>query len=140
MAIGKFYCELWLAGEQCRYNLEAILIAQKLHKVREKKRAVEKEITYLFSPRMKPKSTTKEIDYNPLEKFIELIYNTPYLSKLSRFDMLPEELARLCGLRYLVDEHMLWVMQKLNSIQSDVLCIYGNFVTDIERFFERQVE
>ena len=140
LAIGKFYCEFWLAGEQYRYNLEAILIAQKLHKAREIKQAVEKELTYLFSPRMKPLSTTKEIDYNALEKFIELIHNTPYLSKLSSFDMLPEELARLCGRRYLSDEHMSWVIQKLNSMQSDVLCIYGNFVTDIERFCERKVE
>ena len=119
MAIGKFSCEFWLAGEQCRYDLEAILIAQKLHKAREIKQAVEKELTYLFSPRMKPVSITKDIDYNALEKFIELIHNTPYLSKLSSFDMLPEELARLCGRRYSSDEHMSWVIQKLNSMQSD---------------------
>ena len=140
LAIGKFYCEFWLAGEQYRYNLEAILTAQKLHKAREIKQAVQKELTYLFSTSIKPVSITKEIDYNALEKFIELIHNTPYLSKLSSFDMLPEELARLCGRRYLSDEHMSWVIQKLNSMQSDVLCIYGNFVTDIERFCERQVE
>ena len=140
VAIGKFYCQFWLAGEQCRYDLEAIFIAQKLHKAREIKEAVEKELTYLFSPCMKPVSITKDIDYNALEKFIEIIHDTPYLSKLSSFDKLPEELARLCGRRYLSDEHVSWVIQKLNSMQSDILCIYGNFVTDIERFCERQVE
>ena len=31
-------------------------------------------------------------------------------------------------------------MQKLNSMQSDVLCIYGNYVTDMERFCETQVK
>ena len=30
-----FYCELWLTGEQRRYDLEVIFIAQKLHKSRE---------------------------------------------------------------------------------------------------------
>ena len=105
-AIGKFYCKFWLAGEQGRSNLEAILIAQKLLKAREIDQVVEKELTYLFSPRMKPVPVTKEIDYNALEKFIELIHNTPYLSKLSSFDMLPKELPRLCGRRYLSDEHM----------------------------------
>ena len=45
VAIGKFYCEFWLAGEQYRHNLEAILIAQKLHKAREIKQAAEKELT-----------------------------------------------------------------------------------------------
>ena len=95
VAIEIFYCKFWLARKQCRYNLEAILIAQKLHKAREIKQAVEKELTYLFSPRMKPVSITKDIDYNALEKFIELIHNTPYL-----FDMLLDELARLCGRRY----------------------------------------
>ena len=78
VAIGRFYCEFCLVGEQCRYDLEAILIAQKLHKAREIKQAVEKELRYLFSPRMKPVSITKDIDYNALEKFIELIHNTPY--------------------------------------------------------------
>ena len=134
------YIKFWLAGEQCRYDLETILIAQKLHKAREIKQAVEKELTYLFSPRMKPISITKDNDYNTLKKFIGLIHNTPYLSKLSSLEMLPEESARLCGRRYLSDEHMSWVIKKLNSMQSDVQCIYGNFVTDIKRFCEKQVE
>ena len=33
-----------------------------------------------------------------------------------------------------------WVIQKLNSMQSGVLSIYGNVATDIERFWKRQVE
>ena len=102
----KFYCDFWLAGEQCRYDLIAILIAPKLHNPREIKQAVEKELTYLFSPRMKPVLITKNIDYNTLEKFIELIHNIPYLSKLGSFDVLPEELARPCNRRYLSHEHM----------------------------------
>ena len=39
VAIGKFYCEFRLAEEQCRYDLEAILIAQNLQKTREIKQA-----------------------------------------------------------------------------------------------------
>ena len=54
--------------------------------------------------------------------------------------MLPEEIACLCGRRYLSDEHMSWVIQNLNSMQPDVLCIYGNFVADIEAFCKRHVE
>ena len=54
--------------------------------------------------------------------------------------MFPEVFARLGGCRYLSDKHMSWVIQKLNSIQSDVLCIYENFVTDTERFCERHAE
>ena len=104
------------------------------------KQIVEKELTYLFSPHMKPVSITQDIDSNTLEKFIELIHNTPYLSKLNSFDMFPEELARLCSRRYFSDERMRWIIQKLNSMQSDILCIYENFVTDIEHFCERQVE
>ena len=48
---------------------------------------------------MKPVSVAKDIDYNALQKFIELIHNTPDLLKL------PEELVRLCGRRYLSEEH-----------------------------------
>ena len=54
---------------------------------------------------MKPVSVAKDIDYNAFQIFIELIHNTPDLSKLSSFDMLPEELVRLCGRRYLSEEH-----------------------------------
>ena len=55
---------------------------------------------------MKPVSVTKDIDYNTLESLIEFIHNTPYLSKLVSFDMLPEELARPCSWRCLLDKHM----------------------------------
>ena len=65
---------------------------------------------------MKPVSITKDIDYNALEKFIELIHNTPYLSNLSSFDMLPEELARLCGRRYLSDERMGYTKTQFNAV------------------------
>ena len=54
--------------------------------------------------------------------------------------MLLQELSHLCGRRYLSDEHMSWVLQKLSSMQSDVPCIYGNLVADIERFCDRQVQ
>ena len=64
--------------------------------------------------------------------FIELIHNTRYLSQVSSFGMLPEKLTCLCSWRYLTDEHISWVIQKLNSAQFDVLYIYGNFGTDIE--------
>ena len=76
---------------------------------------------------MKPVSIIKNIDYNGLEKFIELIHNTPYLSKLSSFDMSSEELARLCGRIYLSDEHLSWVKKKLSSMQSDVLCNHYDY-------------
>ena len=56
VVIGKFHCKFWLAEEKCRYDLELILIAQKLHKAREIKQAVEKVLTYLFTPRMIPVS------------------------------------------------------------------------------------
>ena len=55
---------------------------------------------------MKPVSVTKDIDYNTLESLIEFIHNTPYLSKLVSFDMLPEELARPCSWRCLLDKHI----------------------------------
>ena len=44
----KCYCGKWLPGEQCRYDLETILITQKLHKAREimqVKQGLEKELT-----------------------------------------------------------------------------------------------
>ena len=48
----SFIASFGLQGEKCRYDLEAILTSQKLLKAREIKQAFEKELTYLFSPRM----------------------------------------------------------------------------------------
>ena len=110
VAIRKFHCKFWLAEEKCRYDLEPILIAQKLHKAQEIKQAVEKVLTYLFTPRMIPVS-------NPYKKRYWLqCLRYLYLSKVSSFDMLLEELACLYGRRYLSDEYMSWVIQKLNSM------------------------
>ena len=71
IAMGKFYCEFWMAEEQCRYDLEPILIAQKQHMAREIKQTFEKELTYLFIPCMIPVCNPykKDIDYNALDFF-----------------------------------------------------------------------
>ena len=51
--------------------------------------------------------------------------------------MVPEELARILGRSYLSDEYMFWVVGKLNETQSDVLCVYINYVRNICRFCQQ---
>ena len=74
-----------------------------------------------------------------MNAFKSFIHNNSYLDKLPLFDMVPEELARVWGRRYLSDEHMLWAVGKLNETQSDVLCVYINFVGIIRRFCQKHM-
>ena len=73
-----------------------------------------------------------------LRRFRHLIHDTCHSSTLQEYDMVPGELARLCGRRYLSDDHMMWVMNHLNSIQSDTLCVYANFIGDVESFCQNR--
>ena len=74
-----------------------------------------------------------------MNAFISFIHNNSYLDKLPLSDMVPEELACVWGRRYLSDEHMLWVVSKLNETQSDVLYVYKNFVRNIRRFCQKHM-
>ena len=74
-----------------------------------------------------------------MNAFKSFIQNNSYLDKLPLFDMVPEELARVWGRRYLSDEQMLWAVGKLNETQGDVLCIYINFVRNICRYCQKHM-
>ena len=73
---------------------------------------------------------------NALKSFI---HNNSYLDKLPLFDMVPEELARAWGRRYLSDKDMFRAIGKLNETQSDTLCVYINFVRNISRFRQKHM-
>ena len=51
--------------------------------------------------------------------------------------MEPEVLSALCGQRYLYGDHMLWIVKCLNEQQSDVLCIYLNYIRNVKHFVEK---
>ena len=71
-------------------KFRTIKIAQKLQKAQEIKQIGKKDI---LIKGIKTASVAKYIDYNALEKFIELVHNIFYLSKVSSFDILPDQLV-----------------------------------------------
>ena len=121
------------------YDLEAVFLAQKLHKVRDVKQAVQKELGWFSSTTLIPNSIHISLSVVSMNAFKSFIHNNSYIDKLPLFDMVPKELLRVWGRRYLSDEHILWVVGKLNETQGDVLCVYINFVGNVRRFCQKHM-
>ena len=126
--------EFKFLGSSKTYDFEAVYLAQKLRKARDVQQAVRKELEWFSSTTLILKSTHISLPVVSMNAFKSFIHNNSYLDKLPLSNMVPEELARIWGRRYLSDEHMLWAVSKLNETQSDVLCVYLNFVRNIHRF------
>ena len=121
------------------YDIEAVFLAQKLHNARDVKQVVCKELEWFPSTTLIPKSIHISLPVVSINAFKSFIHNNSYLDKLPLFVMVLEELARVKGRRYLSDEHMLWAVGKINETQSDVLCIYINFVRNICRYCQKHM-
>ena len=139
VAVETYAIEFKFLASSGTYDIEAVFLAQKLHKARDVKQAVRKELEWFSSTTLIPKSIHISLPVVSMNAFKSFIHNNSYLDKLPLFDMVPEELARVWGRRYLSDEHMLWAVGKLNETQSDVLCVYINFVRNICRYCQKHV-
>ena len=132
------YVEFYYTGVVARFDLCHVKHAQTLHSVRDVKERVEQEVNFLSSTKMVPRCIGKTMDVDALRTFKNYIHNTEHFAMIDEYGMQPGELFRLCGKQYLSDEHMIWVSTYLNSIQNDTLCIYANFINDIEGFCRRR--
>ena len=139
VAVKTYAIEFKFLASSGTYNIEAVFLAQKLRKARGVKQAVRKELEWFSSTTLIPKSIHISLPVVSMNAFKSFIHNSSYLDKLPLLDMVPEELARVWGRRYLSDEHMLWAVDKLNETQSDVLCIYINFVRNICRYCQKHM-
>lgn len=108
-----------------------------LHKAKEVETCVEKELDWFSTNRLIPKSVKRTPSLVSLNNFKSLIHNRPYNLFVNPYEMFPDELARLCGERYLSGDHMMYVVRKLNEMQDDVLCVYGNYNPDPKKCLER---
>ena len=66
-----------------------------------------------------------------------MTFDLPNDKFLNNLDMTPEELSRLAVTRYLSCDHVRWFVKKINSMQTETLCIYINGVTDIDQFVQQ---
>ena len=122
-----------------KYDIKAVFLAQKLHKARDVKQAVRKELECFSSMTLIPMSIHISLPIVSMNALKSFIHNNFYLDKLPLFDMVPEELVRVWGRRYLSVEHMLWAVGKWHGTQSDFLCGYINFARNICLFCQKHM-
>ena len=121
-------------GRLVYFNLESVEIAKLLHSIQNCKYAVERELSFFASPKNTPRSVSKVIDDVAMSEFRELVHNSNSSQPLHEFNMLPGELAALCGRRYLYDVHLMWLANQLNNMQFIAHVVFANFITDIEAY------
>ena len=127
-------------GKIVNFNQNTIKTAEQLHAIRDCKDCVERELAFFSSSRNIPRCIVKPIDVEAMTSFRELVHNSGSSNVLEDFDMLPGELARLCGRRYLSDQHMMWIADNLNNMQPFAHVVFANFITNVEEYCQRKEE
>ena len=110
------------------------ITALKIIHIKNGQRFMDKEISFHSKSLSKPPYVDNVIDLSVRDIFSRWIHHNIATEKVENFDMKPEELAYLCGERYLSDGHMTFLLDILNKAQKDIFCIFGNFVCDIETY------
>ena len=71
-----------------------------------------------------------------IEDFKKLLYTQPYV--LTSHMMTPDEMAKLCGTRWISSDHMSWLAKTINKDQTTLYCNrIVNFMGDIGRLVTR---
>ena len=122
------------------YNNESIRTCKRLHSIRYIQSIVEREIAFFSSPKMTPRSINKKLDTEALTSFRKYIHDTVSSYTIKDFDMLPGELAYLCGHQWLSDMHLMWIAKQLNNMQFHTHVVFLNFLGDIETYCKKRVQ
>ena len=134
------------AGQECviqgpfgAYSTESIDTLLRLHKANAIKTEVTKELAWFKSSTPTPGMVAEHPSPTSIAKFKTLIHSTQYDQYIPGFGMDPDELSRICCNRWLSCDHILWVVQKLNSMQSSTMCCYLNYAGNVKRFVTRRL-
>ena len=134
------------AGQECviqgpfgAYSTESIDTLLRLHKANAIKTEVTKELAWFKSSTPTPGMVAEHPSPTSIAKFKTLINSTQYDQYIPGFGMDPDELSRICCNRWLSCDHILWVVQKLNSMQSSTMCCYLNYAGNVKRFVTRRL-
>ena len=133
IAAGKAYIECNLG----QYDNRSVSIALQLHKAIAIAKAIEKEIDWFQLNRLVPRNISCAPDPIVLNAYKLYIHNNPNNSILQTFDMFPDELARLCGGRYLSSNHICYFPILLNTANSSSVTFYGNLTHNILQQVQR---
>ena len=127
-------------GEIVLHNISTLKTAQLLHEIRVCKDAVERELTFFSSPKNTPRSIQKKIDVETMTSFRELVHYSLSTEPIKEYDMLPGDLARLCGSTYLSDSHLTWIAKQLNTMQSYTHVVFANYIADVETYCHNRMK
>ena len=119
--------EFYVKTEYGLYNIDCVHLSLQIHKTIKVTECVKKELDWLSSHCLIPQSIAVTPKRENIEKIVSLIHDQPYNMLLNDYDMFPDELARLCGDRYLSGDHMLFISKLMNTLQTDFVCLYHNY-------------
>ena len=108
-----------------------------LHTVQTIKTAVGQEIDWFNEGYLTPVSISCLPSPAALNCFRSMILNRPASEFVEDLQMTPNELAMLCGKRYLSGDHVTWITKQLNKQNTNTMCFYLNRVHNIKETIER---
>ena len=135
-ATNKYIC-VENAGRQ--FNLEGLQDMLRLHKAREIKSAVAQEMEWFSTGHLTPGNIKTTPPQASFSEFQSMLYNPRYDAIDPSTGMSSEELSKLCCRRWLSCDYMHWISNKLNSLQTDTLCIFLNQAGNVARFVTRRL-
>ena len=113
--------------------------AQLLHRAKDVRDQVKLEINWLADRATRPKSIHENLPIVKMNAFRSFIHYNPHNKNIAEFDITPSELGRVTSRAELSDFHLQWTASKLNLMQSHSVCIYANFIGNIQSFCERRI-
>ena len=110
------------------FSEKAINDLMRLHAAKVIKGEVAEEIFWLNSNIEKPSMAADHPSPESVSMFKSLIHSPRFDAEIANYGMNPQELSKVCRNRWLSCDHILWIVKKLNSMQSSTMCVYLNFV------------
>ena len=98
---------------------------------------VGQEVNWFRHPPKLPRSVGRHPSASSIEKFKAMIFDQPLDKFVGELSMTPEESSRLVGTQYLSCDLVRWFVSKLNSMQSENLCVYLNGTRYVKQYVER---
>ncbi|XP_022808042.1 uncharacterized protein LOC111345054 [Stylophora pistillata] len=112
----------------------------KMHFARDVQNAVQAELNWFPQLYLKPVNMEMYPPDNAIKEFQDLLYTRPFDEIHQEYKMTPDEMAKLCGKRWISSDHLMWVAGTINKEQSNTFCWVLNTVNDIECLVERRLQ
>ena len=122
------------------FSTESVDQMIRLHTARIIKKEVAEENAWLNGTMAELDGLCKYPSAESISAFKSLIHSPRYDEEIAGYGMTSEELSKICCNRWLSSDHILCVVEKLNTMQSSTHCVYLNYVSDVKRYVKRRVQ